>query len=120
MSETGLYSADITQLRQLGSLVDQILVGAAKSDDRSFQKACEDLEQVLSAASSQPPRDLQSLVFSDLLGDYVRSVGAKLFGLREDLRRHSIGAEASEMLEALARSLDQERAAATGRMQPMR
>jgi hypothetical protein len=120
MSETGLHSADVAQLRHLGSLVDLVLVGAAKSEDSIFRKACDDLEHVLCAASSQSPQDLQSLVFADLLGDYVRLAGTALVALRENLRQYSISTQASNMLEALARSLERERAAATGRMQPMR
>ena len=120
MSETGLHSADVTQLRYLGSLVDQILVGAAKAEDGVFRKACDKLDHILCAASAQPPQDLQSLVFADLLGDYVRSAGTALVLLTESLRQYSISMEASNMLEALAQSLERERAAATGRMKPMR
>jgi hypothetical protein len=120
MSETGLHSADVAQLRYLGSLVDKILVGAAKADDNIFRKACDELQHILDAASEQSPHDLQSLVFADLLGDYVRSAGTALVSLRENLRQYSISKQASNMLEALARSLEQERAAAAGRMKPMR
>lgn len=119
MSETGLFSSDISQLRHLGALVNSVLVGANKGSDHGFRSACDELCQVLDAASSRPVEDLRSLVFAELLRDYLLSAGDSVQVLKNDLDQYSIGFQTSELLEELAKSLEQERATATNRIQPM-
>lgn len=120
MSETGLFSSDISQLRRLGALVDSVLVGANKTSDQDFRSACDELGRILDAASSRPVEDLRSLVFAELLRDYLHSAGDSVHVLRNDLGQYSIGFRTSELLEGLAKSLELERATATNRIQPMR
>jgi hypothetical protein len=120
MSETGVYSSDICQLRHLGSLVDSVLIGATKTPDSSFRRACDELAHALDVACTRPVVDLQGLVFSELLADYLRDTARAVDGMKNDLARYAIGAGTSALLERLARSLERERTTTINRIRPLR
>lgn len=120
MSQTGLFSSDIRYLRHLGALVDNVLVGARRADDATFRGACDELSRVLQAARATRIESLKNLVFHDLLAEFLKSSGDEVKVLETELGHYSLGAHAIELLEALARSLEQERAATANRMQSAR
>jgi len=120
MSDTGLHSADISQLRRLGSLVDSVIVGANTTADVDFKRSCDELLSVLESATARPIRDLRSLVLAELLNDYLKSTGDQISTLRASLRQRVIDSASSALLEGLARNLERERTTATSRMRPGR
>jgi len=120
MSQTGLFSSDIRHLRHLGALVDNVLVGARRADDATFRSACDELGRVLQAARAARVENLKDLIFHDLLAEFLKSSGDELDLLETELGRYSLDAHAIELLEALARSLEQERATTANRMQSAR
>jgi hypothetical protein len=120
MSESGVYSSDISQLRQLGSWIDAVLIGAANAPTPTFRAACDALGKVLDLAQTVPVRDLQGLMFSELLDEYLPGRGEAVDGVRRDLAKYAIGPSSNTLLEILARSLERERVEATNRMRSPR
>ena len=120
MSESGVYSSDIGQLRQLGSWIDAVLIGAAKAPTPTFLAACDALARVLDEARTVPVRDLQGLMFSELLDEYLPGRLDAVDGVRRDLAKYVIGPSSNTLLETLARSLERERVEATNRMRSPR
>lgn len=120
MSDVGLYSSDIQRLRTLGELVDTVLVGASAERSEEFRRACHDLAEALTAATSKPASSLRSLYLSELLHGHQDSARASWELIIRDLSQCSLGSESKQRLEALARLLEIERARAASRIQTLR
>lgn len=120
MSDVGLYSSDIQRLRTLGELVETILVGATAERSEEFRNACRELAEALTAATTKPASSLRSLYLSELLHGHLDAAFASWEAVIRDLSQYSLGSEAMQRLESLARLLEMERARAASRIQPMR
>jgi hypothetical protein len=120
MSESGVYSSDISQLRHLGSLVDSVLIGATQPPDNTFRAACDALGKALDLARTRPVCDMQGLVFSELLADYLREAADAVDAVRSDLTHYEIGQRTNALLERLAIALERERATVINRIRPPR
>jgi len=120
MSDVGLYSSDIQRLRSLGELVDTVLVGATADRTEEFRRACAELAEALTAATTTPASSLQSLYLSELLHAHQGSAFASWQSVIRELSVFTLGKEARQQLESLARLLEIERARAASRIQPMR
>jgi hypothetical protein len=120
MSDVGLYSSDIQRLRTLGELVDTVLVGATVERSEEFRNACRELADALTSATKKPASSLRSLYLSELLHGHLDSAFASWESVIRDLSLCSLGSEARQRLESLARLLEVERARTANRIQSMR
>jgi len=120
MSEAGFSITDLNQLRRVGMLLDSVLVGAGHGASAKFRTACDQLSSVIDAAVANPPKDLQSLILSELIGHHFGVARRSCSDLLDDLRMYEINADTRSALEALAQAIDRDKATATARMQSMR
>lgn len=120
MSETGVSIGDLKQLRRIGTLLDDVLVGLERPADRSFRRACDELAATISASTTNPPQDLQGLILLELVGHHFSSKAKRYRDMLDDLRAYHIGLDTRRELEILAQALERDKSAATARIQSTR
>lgn len=110
MSESGLYTHLYVQLRHCAELIDHVIVALSAGNTAGDRKLHQDLANILRAVQNAPSSNLDAVLLANILRESRVAAGADWMAIADGIDRGEISETGIEMLEALAKALETQRA----------